>query len=819
MFIGKWNKSGGRLSVRQHTQDTGDVMDYLLHTVVPIQTIKASGCTEQDFRSVALFCALVHDIGKCTPAFQWKTENKEKLAASGFDPSYAEYTPHALAGGAILKMMFGVPDEIDDIIAAHHGKTREIGRQQNYSRQFHKYELNYFMSGQEHIYKDAWTEIYENAIDQSGLMLFPEIGIRAQILLTGLLIMADWIASNEVYFPLQAVSDQKQRVSAGLRKISLPPLWQPHYVHLSEADFIARFGFAPNQLQKSTIEAVEKAGGTGLLIIESTMGTGKTEAALAAAEVLSCMSGAGGVYFGLPTQATANGLFPRVTSWAGSVSEGMLSSIRLAHSDAWNNDYYRDLSISDSSGITVNQWLSGGHRTLLPDFVVGTVDQILMAGLRQKFFMLLHLGMSGKTVIIDEVHSYDAYMDSYLEVVLSWLGAYHAPVILLSATLTEEKRRDFIRAYSGREASERNQFYPAVTWADFNGDRVFPVAGAGESRTVSIRDIPENAIVQSVLDSVKDGGCAGVIVNTVDKAQELAEELRTRLEGRNRVLLIHSRFLPEDRAKIENEVQQYVGKSSDAGERDRMIIIGTQVLEQSLDIDFDVLFTEICPVDLLLQRIGRLHRHRIHDRSRPAQWNKPVCFVFHREKSGIYEPYIIRRTTEVLRNEIQMPSDIKPMIESVYDLRQGTEGEDKDKYRRDLQEMRIHAGDYILPEPAECGEFTSLTENMDSQEGVRYKMNTITCLLVKRMEDGSYATYHGTSIHEDPTPDEKTLISRQKITLYYTQELANALRDQDKPKWKEYFYEELMIADADGGINLGDSHFQYSSDNGLRRIK
>lgn len=818
MFIGKWDSNGHVLTVQQHLRDTGGVMDYLLHHFVAKQTIRAAGLSETEFRALSIFCALVHDIGKCTPAFQYKTANRQELLSEGFEPDYVQATPHNIAGGAILHVVYGVPDEIADIIAAHHGNTRKPGKQEDYKKQFSKYAINYFVETRRRLYEDAWNEIYEYAIDQSGMMFFPVIEVGTQILITGLVTIADWIASNDAYFPYDKAENQEKRLKTGIEKIKLPSLWNPEYINLSADDFSARFGFMPNILQRTALDIAANSEGSGLMIIESTMGTGKTESALTAAEILSTYSGSGGVFFGLPTQATANGLFPRVTSWAGIVSEGMSASIRLAHGDAWNNEYYRELSISDSSGITVNQWLSGRHRTLLPDFVVGTVDQILMAGLKQKFFTLLHLGMSGKTIIIDEVHSYDAYMDIFLEVVLAWLGYYHASVILLSATLTDEKRRNFIEAYSGVEAAEINRSYPSITWADQSENKAYRVNFEEQDKQVQVKHIAYDEIAYLVIEAVKDGGCAGVIVNTVDKAQKLAGEIRAKYEYKDKVILLHARYLPEDRARIERHVQNLVGKASGSRERDHTIIIGTQVLEQSLDIDFDVLFTEICPMDLLIQRVGRLHRHPIHDKMRTFQWRKSTCFLFEQADQVIYDAYIIRRTREVLPDVIRLPSDIKPLIEQVYDLDQGSDAEDKNVYQRHIREMKIHARDFLIPLPSKCRSFKGLTEGMEHIEGVRYKINNISCLLIKKDTDGTYSTVGGEQISQKPDPEEKALIGRQKINLFYTKGMKEALELQGKPEWSGIFYEHLMILDSDNSVELDGVTWNYSFDYGLRRM-
>ena len=820
-FIGKWSPAGQFLTVEQHLDDTVNVMKYLLKKNVTAQTITASGLSEQEFKKLAIYCAYVHDIGKCTAAFRYKVPGQGAvLSAEGFDPDYIEHSPHALAGATIQNMVFGVPEQICDITAAHHGSTRKLGKAGQYRYQKKKYVINYYPAGHSEPYIKEWEKIYNNSIRESGIQEWPEIGINAQFCMTGLLIMADWIASNEDYFPLGAVTDQKARCESAFKKLDLPEIWSPSCAVITDEIFAERFGFPPNRLQEAAVRAAETEAGPGLMIIESTMGTGKTEAALSAAEILGYYSGSGGMCFGLPTQATANGLLPRIAHWAGDVSDGIRTYVRLAHGNAGTNRFYKKLSVSDSEGITVNQWLSGKHRALLSDFVVGTVDQILMSGLRQKFFMLLHYGLSGKTVIIDEVHAYDTYMSSYMENVLAWLGNYGVPVILLSATLTAQKRNAFVKAYTGRDLSENVTAYPCITLADRTGSSVRPVSPDMPEKKVRIQKADRKQTVKDVIRDLRNGGCAGIITNCVSEAQLIADELNETAPDGYKIILIHSRYLPAHREKLEREITQSVGKESKKEDRDRVIIVGTQVLEQSLDIDFDVLYTELCPMDLLLQRIGRLHRHTVHDAGRPDNLKDPVCKVY---ETGIgdtvYHPYIIRRTRETLQDSISLPSDIRHLTECVYDVDCGTAGADKREYEKLMTEMKIHAGDFMLPYPSECPEFIGLNSDAPVPESVRYKMNSMDIILLVRHEDGSLACFDGRKIPDVPTPEDRAVIARQILKLRYKKDTVRLLQSQDLPKWTDDFNERFLIINRQGDADFRKVSFNYSEYYGLREVK
>ena len=820
LFIGKWDTANRFLTVEQHLIDTASAMRYLLKRNVTEQTVNASNLSRKEFEKLAIYCAYIHDIGKCTAAFQYKVPWKRaELLEEGFDPDYVEKSPHALAGAAIQNIVFGVPESICDITAAHHGSTRERGRAGQYRYQKKKYVNNYFLAGHSDSYLKEWNQIYNDAIRESEIEEWPAVSINTQFLVTGLVIMADWIASNEDYFPLGEVPNQRARFETGIKKLDLPDIWSPSYATITDEIFAERFGFYPNRLQEEAIQIAEEEAGPGLMIIESTMGSGKTEAALSAAELLSYYSGTGGIYFGLPTQATANGLLPRVSDWAADVSIGVRTSIRLAHGNAGMNEFYKQFSISDSKGITVNQWLSGRHRALLSDFVVGTVDQILMSSLRQKFFMLLHYGMSGKTIIIDEVHAYDTYMSSYMENVLAWLGNYAVPVILLSATLTEQKRNAFVKAYTGKALSENVTAYPCITWANKAENYVRPVDLNMPEKQIGIQKTDRKQLIKEVMEDLQSGGCAGIITNYVSEAQKIADELKEAFPVDYNIILIHARYLPEHREKLEKEVTRLVGKKSKKKDRNKVIIVGTQVLEQSLDIDLDVLYTELCPMDLLLQRIGRLHRHTIHDAERPDTLKNPICKVYETEGKSIYHPYIIMKTRDTLPHKISLPSDIRPLIEQVYDINCGVVVKEKEDYKKYIREMTIHAGDFMLPYPEECREFTGLTTDAAAMESVRYKMNSMNVLLLVRHSDGSLSCFDGRNIADIPNPEDMAAIGEQVLKLYYEENVARALQLQELPSWTGKYTEKFLIVDENGNADFEKISFNYSEYYGLRRVK
>ena len=702
---GKSDESGAFwLPLWMHSLDTAEILERLAEDWLPEHTRALRGLSEEEFPRLCRMIGLLHDLGKVTPIFAARIterlpERRAELEALGLpirtpgDYLDPKRTPHAGAGDAILRRL-GCPEGLAAIVGAHHGKPMS-SEEKKLSLKSHEqnfYGPEYRDSASGRLWEQLWREWLQWALAEGGFSSvseLPELSVAAQLLLTGLVIMADWIASSTDYFPLISVDERgsdalyPHRADRAWDALSLPAGWRPQRYVMDEPRFRAVFGFGPNDVQTLMMEAANRSDG-GIFILEAQMGVGKTEAALAAAEVLAAAGRCKGVFFGLPTQATANGLFLRLRDWAEKQTEGTNAAIRLAHGMAELNSDYRALfrgsadTNMDADGedrLLVHPWFNGRKQALLADFVIGTVDQLLLAALKQKHVMLRHLGLAGKVVILDECHAYDAYMNQYLERALNWLGAYRVPVIMLSATLPEDRRVKLIEAYLNgkpeREAADwrHSRAYPLLTWTD--GREVLQASAApdGEPRSVRLEAQRSEDLVDALREALSDGGCCGVIVNTVRTAQELARTLAEAIPDAE-VLLYHARFVAPDRAERETALLRRAGKNSGPPDRDRLIVVGTQVLEQSLDIDFDILFTQLCPMDLLLQRLGRLHRHK--DRERPERLGEAVCRVLDMDAEpdggslAVYGTWLLRRTRALLPERVSLPDSIPELVQETY---------------------------------------------------------------------------------------------------------------------------------------------------------
>ena len=661
-------------------------------------TAVAAGRTvsDEEARRVLCFLAAVHDVGKATPAFQAKAlghgpsaaQVVEDLAVTGLtvrrDLAEPNAIHHALASELVLERN-RVDRSVSVVAGGHHGtppSAKELRR-----RNIGAYTDN---TGFEDV---CWSAVQDELVDRAAhLAKLPraELGgirlsVTAQVILSGLVIMSDWIASNEAWFPYDAGPDltadgYRARLRSVQLALRLPSRWTPSQAWRSAAFFTARFGFRPYPFQAKVVETAARVSAPGVMVIEAPMGEGKTEAALAAAEVLAQRFGLTGIMFALPTQATADGIFPRIEKWIAEVSVEA-HTVFLAHGKSRYNRLYGALprvgwNVGDDreakGNVVVNQWFNGRKKGLLSDFVVGTVDQVLMGGLKQKHLAMRHLGLANKVVIIDECHAYDVYMGSYLDKILRWLGAYHVPVLLLSATLPEGRRRDLIQAYAGPDLRGDGgglpAAYPAITYLDGGLVRQAVAAPADRGQEVAVRRMTEEELLAQLDDLTDGGGYVGLIVNTVGRAQRMAARLRERY-GPQQVRLLHSGFTSLDRTGREAEVLELLGRGRQLPPQ-RTFVVGTQVIEQSLDLDFDLLVTDLCPIDLLIQRIGRLHRHR---NVRAPKLTEPLCLVLDRT-DGTFEPgaetvygrYQLMNARALLPDRLSIPADIPVLVGEAY---------------------------------------------------------------------------------------------------------------------------------------------------------
>ncbi len=499
----------------------------------------------------------------------------------------------------------------------------------------------------------------------------------------------------------------------------------------------------------------------GLAIIEAPMGEGKTEAAIYLAECWNQQTQRRGCYLALPTQATANQIHQRYQRFLAARRPDS-SAPRLVHGMAWLVDEVAPVSSpqtcgedTDKSRQLAREWFRPARRALLAEDGVGTVDQVLMAALNVKFGFLRLLGLSAKTLVIDEVHAYDEYMTTIMKRLLEWCRALRVNVVLLSATLSLRQKRELCESYAGKERAEEvvdvltrwaaeTTPYPLVTSIPLAGraDAIPVDADRARSRDITLRVHPGlledfDQTARLTVESIANGGCVCVLANTVKAAQAIFDCLQQRqLDGslaNTELLLFHARFPAWRRREIETRVTDLFGK--DAGEHRprRAILVATQVVEQSLDVDFDVMLSQIAPVDLLLQRCGRVWRHERTPAERHGMTG-PILHVLlpsgNELKFGpsekVYDREILLRTLSLLHERpcFNLPVEFRELIEGCYaggpltnavfpsDELQRASDKRVEKQKREQVQARTH----LLPLPSRA-EFNPTGNSAEEGEG------------------------------------------------------------------------------------------------------
>ena len=397
----------------------------------------------------------------------------------------------------------------------------------------------------------------------------------------------------------------------------------------------------PHAMVPSPVQAFAETAplpdGPTLTIIEDVTGSGKTEAALTLAHRLMAMGRANGLYIALPTEATANAMYARLgVSFRRLFAAEASPSLVLAHGRRALHKGFQDSVVDAASRASARngtrgngggerpssaecaEWIADDRRkAFLADVGAGTIDQALLGILPVKHQSLRLWGLADRVLIVDEAHAYDAYMARELEALLEFHGALGGSAIILSATLPKDARRGFAAAFRRGTSAGRGTVvelqsadYPLVTIIGSNS--VIEVAqpirdGLARFVTATRVDDLEHALAR-VIAAASAGARVAFVRNSVDEAIDACDRLRA--EGLD-PLLFHARFAMIDRQRIEFEVMSRFGRDRNSGAETPRghVLVATQVIEQSLDLDFDLMVTDLAPVDLMIQRAGRLWRH------------------------------------------------------------------------------------------------------------------------------------------------------------------------------------------------------------------
>ncbi|WP_127500627.1 CRISPR-associated helicase Cas3' [Actinoplanes solisilvae] len=930
---GKTDRTGvsavGWLPLWRHLADSADVAGRLWdHWLSPaVRRLIADELPGGDVsgRTLAVWLAGVHDIGKATPAFAVQASFRGQTASLvermrdrglGFDHericAERRLARHDVAGHIVLADWLRDQDWADPhayavVVGGHHGipPTDEVLK----GILCHRYLLG----------NEAWQQVQrelllwmtERSSAGDRLKGWADVPLSqpAQAALTGLVIVADWIASNEKYFPYLLDASNEDRLRGGWDEVDLPIPWIPAQPptgvpELFAARFVLPSGAEPRPVQQVVAELAATMPAPGMIIVEAAMGEGKTEAALAAVEILARRTGASGCYLALPTRATSDAMFGRMLSWLRRLPDAQVGrgdrDVRLAHGKAALNPEYDRLRTTslpsaiaeDDGGVAagVHTWLAGSKRTLLSSFIVGTIDQLLFAALRGKHLVLRHLGLAGKVVVIDEAHAYDIYMGRFLDRALEWLAAYGVPVVVLSATLPAGRRAELLAAYdNGRlgppaPLTWRDRRKPKVDpYAEVRADLRYPLIttsseGRGpvtttcdeSGRGVEVRlrrlDDDPAALIGLIRNQLRDGGCALIIRNTVARVQQTAEDLRTALGTDLPVSVAHSRFMAVDRAAKDRWLAETFGPPGSGKRPQRHVVVASQVAEQSLDIDFDLLVTDLAPVDLVLQRIGRLHRHPRD--GRPAAVSTPTCWITGADwgqeppkpvagSRRVYQPAMLLRSAAVLLPHLdgaplRLPADIAALTHRAYgDAEVGPSAWQtalaaaEAKQREAFAAKELKADGFRLAGVAEpgvplIGWLSGGVGDANDQQARGHVRDTdgetLEVLLLVRTEDGlvvpPWIDGGGVVVPTSSAPDWRLARQIARCTLPLPRSMTapdviddvidELERNVDVSAWQDSPWlagELVLVIDRNGQTRIASFELNYESHEGLRSVR
>jgi len=667
--------------------------------------IKSTALPEEQARAWVLFFIALHDFGKLDMRFQLKVPRlspyKDKSIQVNCknyyhgEEGYYWYFREAVEYGLPVIEEYCEIEEVKGELwmsatGGHHGEIP-----QNIEDDSLTFPNPIALSQDQQARKQWLQALQKLFLEPANLDLTDMPTGEAPILLAGFCSVCDWLGSNQDYFEFNSDKNNSLQQYFDSRQENAQQILHDFGLLSTvktKGGMAELYDFPPHNIQTRIDDlAVEQS----LTIIEASTGSGKTEAALAFSSKLLAKKLADSITFALPSQATANAMFERLEFVAEKIFQAK-NNIILAHGKSQSNPHFQSLiqqseNFNNAQGaqeaaVQCSEWLASSRkRAFLGQIAVTTVDQVMLSAIKslQHYFVRL-FGVGKSVLIIDEVHAYDAYMYAILKVVITQQKQAGGSIILLSATLPTHQKQALINAWDECEAITETA-YPLILQATHNNTTAYTIDAKqdSQSRTVLTEIISTNelkldhSLLQRIVNAAETGAKIGIVCNLVDDAQAYAKTLAKMTQVP--VDLFHSRYRYCDRMIKEQKVLEHYDKNSP---RQGRILIGTQVIEQSLDIDFDWLISFICPIDLLFQRMGRLHRHK---KLRPAGFEKPLCSIVVPEtidlsdKKTTQEAYALHgfiykniralwRTQQYLidHSKIEFPSAYRDWIEPIY---------------------------------------------------------------------------------------------------------------------------------------------------------
>lgn len=663
------------------------------------------GMEWQDARPWILLVIACHDLGKACPGFQCKWENLSGLQVSRSPNTRIDHGYVSQIALTEFLREKGWPEDLSELVAdtvgCHHGERVSPSKLIDLEGDRRALGNPVWHDVRHHLFDTVWDFLQPVMTPVNDSLSGPNF-----MLLAGLTSFADWIGSNEEWFPFGTPEDcedlpkwfQQRRDRADLALDAIG--WgQRQPLSLEARTFAQVFNFSPRPLQQAVSDALISLNGPAVLLVEAPMGEGKTEAAFFAHLEMQRRFGHRGLYVALPTKATGNAMFKRTLDFLSRQGANRKVDLQLIHGATLLNETFQNLRISGihdhrtGGEIRAGEWFSSKKRALLSEYGVGTVDQALLPILPVRHNFVRLWGLANRVVVFDEIHAYDAYTGTLLIHLMRWLLALGSSVILLSATLPPSIRRRLAEVVTA-DLPQLEVEYPRISVYSPGGtaNQIHFEADPARRLTLRLHGIPPDlpSILSALNEHLAGGGMGLVLVNTVQRAQDLyrlfpdgeplereGRRVGKRLADGTEVYLFHARFPADRRQQRENQVLATFGGRGDR--YGRKILIATQVAEQSLDLDFDLIITDLAPIDLVLQRAGRLWRHTRTSRplptpilivagltgEEPPSFGKPLWW------SAVYREDLLLRTWCLLREgdrqHLILPDEIDSLVQAVYE--------------------------------------------------------------------------------------------------------------------------------------------------------
>ena len=675
-----WAKTSPKKSLINHMLETGIVAGCLTDTngichPVLNRMSEITGFDSDTLLAKIVFICAIHDIGKIHPTFQGRDEEtleilkQEGLNQVSFDTRFR----HEQYGANIFNRLsvddadMKNSDIISQIIRMHHQKEQKKNSDIDIIKIDDKEKAKKWRHIQNEIY-----DYVKNIFRFDNLNLINKNISKSKLFVVQnailcIIITSYWISSNSYVFDNQQYKNVDEflesRKTQALRFLNNEGLIRQQIPVMQ--NFMSAFGFNGRPVQNDVEKIVHK-NDIKWMLIESDCGSGKSDAALYAAAVLVYRCVLSGRYLGLQSVVSAVAIQDRVDEFL--TSRGMR-----------NTKLYTSKSMLLREPDKQPVWTDMSRQRLLASSAVGTVDQVMTAVRLVRFESVRMDGLASKVLIIDEIHAYDAYMLAVIKDLLKICGELDVPVIMLSATLPISTKNDLLGVLGDGDIELHNG-YPVISYVTKDG-RVHEHVSRQymPDKKISCELLPilndNDKIALYAVDAVKDGGCECVIMNTVADAICVYDKIKKNKKNDCKIILYHSRMTINARDKTSRKILAMCGKDRTKRPQ-RVIIVGTQVLEQSLDNDVDYMITAICPIDLLFQRIGRYHRHGDEGTIREhvvvantVQVLIPATLSSYGGTEYVYEKCYLDATIDAIREHnghLLIPSGMPDMINYVY---------------------------------------------------------------------------------------------------------------------------------------------------------